>query len=153
LPLGASGAGHTHLLRRRLIMILKGTTPRALSWTALAGLLCCGAALLPLRPTWAQDRPTAPTDDATPSVATSAPTAGAVAQHAAPISAAQLSDTASNSDAGLTGTIRAPRDIEEAKDAVELMEVQLEGKKAELLEARAMVEQTHRQLNRQQQLL
>jgi hypothetical protein len=52
----------------------------------------------------------------------------------------------------LTGSIGHPRDIEEAKDAIELLQVQLEGKKAELLESRALVEQVHRQFSRQQKL-
>src|SRR5262249_12480551 len=45
-----------------------------------------------------------------------------------------------------------PRDVEEAKDAVELLQVQLEGKKAELMEARALMEQARRQLARQDKL-
>src|SRR5262249_42029714 len=57
-----------------------------------------------------------------------------------------------NSDAGLTGSIARPRDVEEAKDAVELLQVQLEGKKAELMEARALMEQARRQLARQDKL-
>src|SRR5262249_41534241 len=82
LPVGASGAGHTRLLRRRLTMILKGNTPRALSWTALAAVLVCAAALLPLRPTWGQDRPSTPTDDTTPAAATPAAGTPVLAQQA-----------------------------------------------------------------------
>jgi beta-lactamase regulating signal transducer with metallopeptidase domain len=55
LPVGASGLGHTDNLKRRLTMIMRGKTPRRLtlgSGLALGGL----ALLLPLVPTFAQDR-------------------------------------------------------------------------------------------------
>ncbi|GEM_PF-1591277 len=57
LPPAASGLGHVHLLRRRLIMILRGRTPRALTLTGLLAVLALGLVLLPLVPTWAQDAP------------------------------------------------------------------------------------------------
>jgi hypothetical protein len=152
LPLGASGVGQTRLLRRRLTMILKGTTPRALSRTTLAVLLVCGAALLPLRPTWGQQLPSTPNQDTTPVAQTPDGGATVLAQQATPASGTKLSSPALNSDGGLSGSMIAPRDIDEAKDAVELMQAQLEAKKAELLEARALVEQTHRQLTRMNKL-
>lgn len=53
-PLLASGLGQVRHLRRRLTMIMRGTTPRAL--TLAGSLLVLGAAvlLLPLWPSWAQ---------------------------------------------------------------------------------------------------
>jgi hypothetical protein len=57
VPVGASGAGQVPFLKRRVIMILNGTTPRALSragWWVVLGL---GAVLLPVAPTWAQTAP------------------------------------------------------------------------------------------------
>jgi hypothetical protein len=54
LPPAASGLGHVHLLRRRLTMILRGRTPRALTVTGLLVVLTLGAVLLPLAPTLAQ---------------------------------------------------------------------------------------------------
>src|SRR5262249_54419472 len=57
LPPAASGAGPLHLLRRRLTMIMRGTTPRALTGAGLLGLLGLGALLLPLVPSWAQQPP------------------------------------------------------------------------------------------------
>jgi beta-lactamase regulating signal transducer with metallopeptidase domain len=54
LPAVASGIGHVHDLRRRLTMIMHGTTPRALSGPGLALVLGLGLVLLPLLPTWAQ---------------------------------------------------------------------------------------------------
>ena len=45
LPVGASGIGQVQDLRRRLIMIMRGTTPRKLSATTLAGLIVLGGSL------------------------------------------------------------------------------------------------------------
>lgn len=52
LPAGASGAGQVHDLRRRLTMIMSGTTPRRLGWGGVAAVLAV-AAVLPLLPAWA----------------------------------------------------------------------------------------------------
>jgi beta-lactamase regulating signal transducer with metallopeptidase domain len=54
-PLLASGIGHVSDLKRRLTMIMRGTTPRSLTWRGLVALLVLGGLLLPLLPTWAQD--------------------------------------------------------------------------------------------------
>jgi beta-lactamase regulating signal transducer with metallopeptidase domain len=54
LPVAASGVGHIHDLRRRLTMIMRGTTPRRLTWTGFAAVLGMAALLLPVLPTWAQ---------------------------------------------------------------------------------------------------
>jgi beta-lactamase regulating signal transducer with metallopeptidase domain len=54
LPALASGVGHVNDLRRRVTMIMQGTTPRALTWSGLLALLGLGAFLLPAMPTWAQ---------------------------------------------------------------------------------------------------
>src|SRR5262249_57436236 len=51
LPPAASGLGHVHLLRRRVTMILRGRTPRALTGTGLFAVLSLGLVLLPLAPT------------------------------------------------------------------------------------------------------
>ncbi len=59
LPAAASGIGHVRILKRRLTMILHGTTPRALSATGFLGLAALAVLLLPLLPTWAQE-PTVP---------------------------------------------------------------------------------------------
>jgi beta-lactamase regulating signal transducer with metallopeptidase domain len=56
LPVGASGLGHIADLKRRLTMILKGTTPRRLTWGGVAAVLGLGLLLLPLLPSRAQDR-------------------------------------------------------------------------------------------------
>jgi beta-lactamase regulating signal transducer with metallopeptidase domain len=63
LPAGASGAGPVRLIKRRLTMILRGSTPRRLSRPALAGMLLLGLVLLPLVPTLAQPAPEKPSAD------------------------------------------------------------------------------------------
>ncbi len=57
LPPAASGIGQVTQLRRRLTMIMRGNTPRALTGAGLLALLGLAAVLLPLVPSWAQDRP------------------------------------------------------------------------------------------------
>jgi beta-lactamase regulating signal transducer with metallopeptidase domain len=50
VPLLASGLGQVADLKRRLTMILRGTTPRALSWPGCLAVLAVGAFFLPLLP-------------------------------------------------------------------------------------------------------
>ncbi|HZT78743.1 MAG TPA: hypothetical protein VFA26_00855, partial [Gemmataceae bacterium] len=59
LPVAASGVGQVRPLRRRLTMIMRGTTPRDLTWGGFLALLVAGALLLPILPIWAQDAPPA----------------------------------------------------------------------------------------------
>jgi bla regulator protein blaR1 len=59
-PLLASGFGRAHHLRRRLTMIMLGTTPRGLGWASALGTISLSAVLLPLSPTWAQKPPEKP---------------------------------------------------------------------------------------------
>jgi len=54
LPPVASGIGHVRLLKRRLTMIMQGTTPRTLTLSGGLAVLGLGALLLPLMPSWAQ---------------------------------------------------------------------------------------------------
>jgi beta-lactamase regulating signal transducer with metallopeptidase domain len=152
LPVGASGAGHSYLLRRRLTMIFQGTAPRALTWTAFGVFLAAGAILLPLRPTWGQDQPAVSAAQETSSAAPVGAGAALAGPQDTTGTGTKITDAASNSDGGLTGSIVIPRDIEEAKDTVELLQVQLEGKKAELLEARALLQQARQQLQRGERL-
>lgn len=53
-PLLASGFGKAHHLRRRLTMIMTGTTPRLRGAWGTLGSLGLAAVLLPINPTWAQ---------------------------------------------------------------------------------------------------
>ncbi|HEY7426255.1 MAG TPA: M56 family metallopeptidase [Gemmataceae bacterium] len=50
VPPLASGIGHVADLKRRLTMIMRGTTPRALSWPGCLTVLAVGAFFLPLLP-------------------------------------------------------------------------------------------------------
>lgn len=52
--LPASGLGHVHHLKRRLVMILNPTTPRRLTWAGFLVTLGLTAAIIPLTPSWAQ---------------------------------------------------------------------------------------------------
>ncbi len=54
LPPAASGVGPLHLLRRRLTMIMRGSTPRTLTGAGFLALFGLGVVLLPLVPSWAQ---------------------------------------------------------------------------------------------------
>lgn len=56
-PLLASGFGKVQHLRKRLTMVMKGTTPRTLGWKGSLGAIALAGCLLPIGPTWAQDAP------------------------------------------------------------------------------------------------
>jgi bla regulator protein BlaR1 len=53
-PLLASGFGKVHHLRKRLTMVMLGTTPRTLGWSGTLGALALAGVLLPMSPSWAQ---------------------------------------------------------------------------------------------------
>jgi beta-lactamase regulating signal transducer with metallopeptidase domain len=56
-PLLASGVGRVVDLKRRLTMIMRGTTPRTLGWRGAMAVVGLGALLLPLLPAWVQAQP------------------------------------------------------------------------------------------------
>lgn len=56
VPLLASGIGHVSDLKRRLQMIMRGTTPRSLSWGSLLAVLVLAGFVLPLGPSWGQEK-------------------------------------------------------------------------------------------------
>jgi hypothetical protein len=79
VAVGASGAGRVHDVKRRLIMILDGTAPKALSPAGRWAVLLVAAVLLPLWPTWASSQVSAPSDSFRPQpVAVSASQPGSV---------------------------------------------------------------------------
>lgn len=57
VPLLASGVGRVADLKRRLTMIMRGTTPKALGWRGRLTVLGLGALLLPLLPASARAKP------------------------------------------------------------------------------------------------
>jgi len=56
VPLLASGIGHVSDLKRRLQMIMGGTTPRSLNWSGLLAVLVLAGFVLPLGPSWGQEK-------------------------------------------------------------------------------------------------
>jgi beta-lactamase regulating signal transducer with metallopeptidase domain len=137
LPLGASGMGQVYLLKRRLSMILRGTTSPALSWLGFLVVLGVGAGLLPLAPSWAQKQPVNDSANPTPSQAAGdQPTqAKPTPRLSEPLQKPQASDRA-----------------DEAREELELLQVQLEGKRAELQEAKARLAQGKIEVDRLQRL-
>lgn len=163
LPVGASGAGRTHPVKRRLTMILCGTCPRALSWPAFLVLLTVGAVLLPLRPTWAEpaqlDEPARaePTPDARPQAKRPALEPRAEpAQTKQPRLEWRSEPPAPKPDAApkLRGWSRtaAPGDLEAAKDEVELMQVQVGMRTAELQEVEVRLKAAQRRVSHLKQM-
>jgi beta-lactamase regulating signal transducer with metallopeptidase domain len=120
LPVGASGMGQTYYLKRRLTMIMRGTMPRALSRLGLLAVLGIGAVLLPLAPSWGRqpsphDSPSPATEDEPADPKPQPPRLPSPPPKKA--KAIPLSD--------------------EAREELELLQAQLDGKRAELQEAKA----------------
>jgi beta-lactamase regulating signal transducer with metallopeptidase domain len=127
LPPAASGIRNVYYLRRRLSMIMRGSTPRALSRASLAILLIGGALVLPFLPTLAQP-PSQPAADTT---------------------LFNVSDAAPTDDdapAPTKSSVISAVELEEARNIIELMKIQLEGKRADYQEGVARVKSAKRQL-------
>jgi beta-lactamase regulating signal transducer with metallopeptidase domain len=150
LPAGASGIGQVPLLKRRLAMILQGTTPSGLSRAGLAAVLGLGAVLLPLLPSWGQDEP--PPVHRVPSSITT-PAAGQPDNATQPAATPALAGPVANTSGPVVTYAAAPEDLEAAQDAVDLLKVQLEAKQAEVQETRAQLKQAARQVRRQDDLV
>jgi beta-lactamase regulating signal transducer with metallopeptidase domain len=155
LPAAASGIGHVSHVKRRLTMILRGTPSRTLSPGGLLVVLGLGLLLLPLVPTWAQPReePKAPGTDkkAAEPIADPPPVAAKAAERAAePPPAAESAVAPSPEDTARKTSADRERaeEIERARDEVELLEVQLRIKQAELQAVRTGVNQAHDRLAR-----
>jgi beta-lactamase regulating signal transducer with metallopeptidase domain len=125
-PLLASGVGRVADLKRRLTMIMRGTTPRALSWRGLLAVLGLGALLLPLLPAWARAQP----QPQQPPVKTDAPDQ----QKIRFLSFAEDDVKA------------APADLDKVKAELKELEAQLERKQAETAELAAKVQALRAQL-------
>jgi beta-lactamase regulating signal transducer with metallopeptidase domain len=63
MPIPASGIGQVSHLRRRLIMIMQGKTPRSLSWAGTVAVLGLGLLLLPRWNAVAQQPPSKSTEE------------------------------------------------------------------------------------------
>lgn len=144
LPPAASGIGHVHLLKRRLTMIMQRNTARKLSWAGVLLVLGLGAMLLPWLPTLAQDRPGEPErrgdaerprgDPEQPRTRTTEP---------------RLPDQPAPGERPRHPSLVPPRSdaIEEAREAVELLEVQLRGKRAQLVQTEAKLKELQHRLD------
>ncbi len=149
LPPAVSGIGHVHFLRRRLAMIMRGTCARKLSRPGLWGLLGLGALVLPLLPGLGPDQSAA----ASPDDPTQAVSSGESSEPPAPSRSREESKPGSQRPADRPIRDRGPadrptrdraeralglrqpaEDLQNARDEVELLEVQLGGKRAELKE-------------------
>jgi beta-lactamase regulating signal transducer with metallopeptidase domain len=171
LPLGASGMGRVRDLSRRITMIMRGETPRALSWAGSLALLGLAALLIPWLPTWGQtksdeatrraivflaetgnDRPDVASADAPPSPDDPA---GPSQDDAAPARPGAAAVPGGQRPADPTAVARArvgDKLIEDARDEVELIEAQLEAKRAQVKESAARAQRAGRELARMKSL-
>ena len=142
LPAAVSGIGHVHFLKRRLAMIMLGTTSRNLSRLGFLALVALGALLLPLAPSWAQPGAAAkaPPDDP----ASKPPAKKDVSPYQPPNIALVEKGDAKRYALGLVSS----QSVDEAKDEIELLQAQLQIKEAEALEAQARYEQARKRLDR-----
>jgi beta-lactamase regulating signal transducer with metallopeptidase domain len=134
MPLAASGMGHVHDLRRRLTMIMRGSTPRMLSGTGLLAVLALRALSLPLLPTWAQ--PPAPRNEA----GEQEEKQRAVEQERQRLQAELVAQ-------------RARAEQANVQEATERMKQQVEQMRAQVEQAKARLDQATKQLERAQRQL
>jgi beta-lactamase regulating signal transducer with metallopeptidase domain len=157
LPAGSSGAGPIRRLQRRLTMIVRGTTPRALSRAGFLAVLGLGLLTLPLAPSWAEDPP--PEEPAAPVAAPpQQPPGSAPAPQLAPVltppsalPGPQAQPGAARPQVGNRGAGSGSA-LQDAEDEVALLRAQQEGKAAEAQEAEALVRKARQHLSRLEQL-
>jgi hypothetical protein len=161
LPLGASGMTQVDLLKRRLSMIMGGTTPRMLPRLGFLAILILAAGLLPLTPSWAEpqisDDSSTPAasertgeESAKPKVAQSQPKGD---QPDKPnVGKGSLEGPRSakpKAGSGKSPTKPSSSDLSDAaREELELLQVQLDAKKAEVQEATARLVQGKVELDR-----
>jgi hypothetical protein len=147
--LGASGMAHAHLLRRRLTMIIRGTTPKGLSAAGIVAVVMFGAVVLPLLPTWAQNTVSQPQVENARGNEISG-----TSQEQGPSAGVQ----ALNIDRDLTQNARThesrpvAEQLELAQDQVDLLQAQLQAKYAEMSEAKARYRQAQSQFEGKERL-
>ena len=117
-PLMASGVGRVADLKRRLTMIMSGTTPRALSWRGLLAVLGLGALLLPLLPAWARAQPA------------SQPKPDAPAKSDEPVLRFRI----------VTDAPAAADDADQARAELKMLEATMQQKQAQMAELTARIE-------------
>lgn len=145
-------------------MIMRGTTPRALSAAGSLAVLGLAAVLLPFYPTWAQSEQAGQRAGDEERPAASARTAGGfggIAPGAAVSTSVEASDEAGSGaiEAGgatmsrTVGHSRTGETVDDLKDEVELLRVQLELRRAERGEVVARLRQARTALERIQRLV
>jgi beta-lactamase regulating signal transducer with metallopeptidase domain len=157
LPVGASGIGHALTLKRRLTMILKATPPRSLSAPGVLVLAGLGALVLPLWPSWAstsavQEQTAAPAKTTNPA-STAGPGQG--------IAVADLDDEGpikpvTPPQQALKPPPRLPVSagtVQQLRDDIELLEVQVQIKHAEVTAAQLKLAEVQRKLKRLEELM
>jgi bla regulator protein BlaR1 len=165
LPATASGIGHTLLLRRRLTMIMRGTTPRALSAFGLFIVLGLAAAVLPLLPTWAQteprlDQPPAAVAQPVPPEATDPHADFITGLYPAYVESRLRLDEPEDAQTRVpvpevprpATTPQLAEEIQKARDEIELLAVQRQIKQAQLRGAQAGTVRLRNKIQRAQQL-
>jgi len=175
LPLAASGIGQMHPLKRRLTMIMRGTTPRALSAAGSLAVLGLAAVLLPVYPSWARteragegtdDRPAS--GDTAPARGRAAtdgerlggpgdqapdrPVPGAVARPRGGRFGPDPDGAVAGFGRGIAGGREHAETIDDAQDDLDLLKVQLQLRQAERREVEARLRQAQNDKNRLSQL-
>jgi hypothetical protein len=147
LPLAASGIGQMHLLKRRLTMIMHGTTPRAMSAGGSLAVFGLAAVLLPLYPTLARTQDAGRAEDQQPA-------AGVTAATPDFRGSSYASDSQPYAQYYSSVPLAAGREetAEDAQDDVELLRVQLDLRRAERREVEARLRQAQLDLQRYQRL-
>jgi beta-lactamase regulating signal transducer with metallopeptidase domain len=149
-PLGASGIGQVQSLKRRLIMVLNGTTIRHAPKRVLWILLCASAMILPWFPIAAQTPPPAlasPEEQVEPAQPAQPPPVAAPVTPMIPRSPAIPPQAMRAPQPASPGNYQSFRDTVDAHDAVELLKIQREAREAELQEAKALLERAARHLD------
>lgn len=141
VPALASRMGQFVHLRRRLTMLKHGNIARALSWGGLAGVMTLGSFVLPVAPTWGQDRPEPQPEqqrEVTPDVQVrsdpfAAPSADRVAQgfQATPSETAPGQDQGQDPDQQAADLKRRRADLDRAKAELDRQMAALQRARAE----------------------
>lgn len=128
VPLSATGMGQFTNLKRRLVMINRGTARRTLGWPAMAGVCAAAALLLPLSPTVAQVASATPAaanhDEPSASVTTGATTAAPDGETVA-VTSAPDKEVAANQNPDRSQIEAARADVEGLRAKLEAAEARL----------------------------
>jgi bla regulator protein blaR1 len=141
LPAVASGIGPVPNLRRRVTMIMRGRTPRALSELGFVAMLGFGAILLPLVPSWAQQ----PGSTTPPAVA---PAGADPFSDAQPPGAPAVARFALQDDGRDDGTRQAQDEIRQLTEQIRNLQRQMDNANRRLQRAHDRLAEQERNLSR-----